>query len=99
MVTKNSIIISLCYCLLYAIIIASYAEQSIGLIDRLIQCGGLFIFAIMIGCLSGGLIGSLLEYRIENMSTRKRRQLLLVCNLLSPILMYLLVKYPSEYLE
>ena len=63
-------------------------------------CIGLFILAIMIGCLSGGLVASLLEYRIDyKVNSLKYLVVLLLCNLLSPILMYLLIKYPVEYYE
>lgn len=99
-VVRDSIIISLAYCFIFMMIYISFIQMEPEIINRVVTCVTLFIIVLVIGCCAGGLIGSLLQYRLDyNSGSWKHFGLLLICNLLSPLILYLLIKYPVEYLE
>lgn len=99
-IIRDSSIISVFYCVLLGIFQVSFNSWDEGLTYRIIGCVGIFLFSIMIGALTGGLLGSLLQHRIKYpTSSWEYITILLICNLVSPLIMYLLMKYPVEYLE
>ncbi len=99
-VVRDSIIISLAYCSLFMMIFISFIQMGPEIINHVIVCVTLFVLVLIIGCCAGGLIGSLLQYRLDyNSGSWRHFGLLLICNLPSPLILYLLIKYPAEYLE
>ena len=99
-IVKDCIIISLAYCVLFMMIYISFIQMGAGIISHIMICVVFFVMVLFVGCCAGGLIGSLLQYRLDyNSGSWKHFGLLLICNLLSPLILYLLIKYPVDYLE
>lgn len=97
-VVCESIIISLGYCVLYTMIFISFATWEESPLKRIFFCFLLFMWTIIIGTLCGGLVGTFLEERIPyNIKYWKYLVILFISNLFSPLFMYLLMNYHSEY--
>jgi phosphotransferase system glucose/maltose/N-acetylglucosamine-specific IIC component len=95
---KNSIIISLCYCVLFTMIHISYISWDNSFSRHIMYCVLLFVSTLLIGCVVGGLVGSLLQGAIpDNMKSWKYVVVLLLCNLLAPVCEFLIYRYPHYY--
>lgn len=77
---------------------ATYVPWGTGIIKHIIGCVVLFICAVATGVIMGGIIGSLLQHRISyDTKSWKYMAVLLVYNLASPLIMYLMTKFAPYY--
>lgn len=97
-IEKSCMIISSCYCLVAMMVYSTYLPWEEGIIMRIVSCICMFVAAIIVGTINGGLIGSLLEHKIScDSKSWKYLAILLVCNLASPLIMCIVLLYgPKE---
>lgn len=94
-VVLSSIVISICYCILFMTMYLSWEDVASKQIT--------WYFILLVGALVeatiiGGLIGAFIQDRMPyNIKAWKCLALLLMCNLTSPLVLYILMNFQTNY--